>query len=194
MKLNSIDHWPYRRVPCDPFGFLATRGQVFLVSKTLNRPSRVLKWVEMGWNLAVFVPGNSRRFPVLHLEFWPPGGQFYFVSSTVKQPSRALLLVKVGWNLAILVPGHSRRFPVTNLNFWPPGVRVYFVSKTLEWLLGKFKGLIGNINQLGPSLACQPKAPTSECLLPSFKDFYIIHIMYMNRMHHVHDDPFIIAS
>ena len=22
--------------------------------------------------------------------------------------------------------------------------------------------------QLGPSLACQPKAPTSECLLPSF--------------------------
>ena len=26
MRLGKIDPWPYQRVPCDPFGFLATRG------------------------------------------------------------------------------------------------------------------------------------------------------------------------
>ena len=40
----------------------------------------------MGLNLAVFVPGHSRRFPVTHLDFWPPGVRVYFGNETVNLP------------------------------------------------------------------------------------------------------------
>ena len=58
------------------FDFLPTGGQFNLASKTLKRAPRALELVSVGLNLAVFVPGHSRRFPVTHLDFWPPGSQF----------------------------------------------------------------------------------------------------------------------
>ena len=99
----------------------------------------------MGCILAELVPGLSRRFPVMHLDFEQPRGQVYILNETLKGPPRALYLARVGWNLAVWVPGHSRRFTVTHLNFWQPVVRIHVISKTLKWLFGKFEGLIRNI-------------------------------------------------
>ena len=48
--------------------------------------------------------------------------------------------------------------------------------------------------QLGPSLACQPKAPTSECLLPSIKLLFerkisLCENMYSDVCLNEYDDP-----
>ena len=112
-------------------------------------------------------PSPYQRVPSDPFGFLATRGSSLFSKWAPKTAFWALQLIKVEFSLALLVPGQSNKFTVMHLIFLATRDPNLFNKQNPQMALWRVWGLDREF-QLGPSLACQPKAPTSECLLPSF--------------------------
>ena len=157
MKLGRVGLWPWQKVPLDAFGFLTTRGPS-LFSKP--NPKMAVLRVIRGQN--VMKLGRIDPWPYQRV----PGDPFGFMATS--GPNLFRNWNPKTWNLAwqywSLAKAASLLWCIWI--YWPPGVPSLCSKWNPQMVFWQVWGLNREF-QLGPSLACQPKAPTSECLLPS---------------------------